>query len=421
MTSHSLGIEHGPDDESPLRQDPKQLYRELDELLDGTDAGAASDDVVTVFVDRLLERLGETLGLTAGASYEERRLHFQLLDSKGLPSASTSCHGFAASFPIETLQLTRETPYDMLPGLEGAPWLAEASVGGSGAALVGVGRARFVVAISFRDAEAAASADLVLHALRSVLTAHLQRARWGSTMRQAAAIQRSLLPARSPDMAGYDLAGVCIPAEEVGGDFFDTLPVSDTSTGLVIGDASGHGLPAALVARDVIVGLRMGVARELRIAPILEKLNKIIHRGGPSSSFVSLFYGELETNGNLFYVNAGHKAPLLFRGSDPTGTPPYTLSSGDIVLGPVPDARFKRQYVHVDRGDCLVLYTDGVNERLDPPGEQFGDERLAGVVHAVRDRPSAEIAQAVIDAAARFGGGTKWTDDATVLVVKRHP
>lgn len=409
------------DDQIPHQRDPKQLYRAVDALLDDMDPGSASVDVVTQFLERLLNRLGGPLGLTGGAGYEERRLEFYRLPAPGAPPEAPPTDDFVGSFPNTTLELTRESPYDVLPGMTSVPWLKQPIPEETGVTVVSAGRARFVVALTFGSGPCASSPDLVLHTLRSVLTAHIQKARWGSTMRQAAAIQRNLLPARAPTMKGYDLAGVCNPAEEIGGDFFDTLPVSDRSTGLVIGDASGHGLPAALVARDVIVGLRMGVDRDLRIAPILEKLNRIIHRGGPSSSFVSVFYGELESNGNLFYVNAGHKAPLLFRASAPAGSPPQTLFSGDIVLGPVPDARFKRQYVHIDRGDCLVLYTDGVNERLDLPGEQFGDVRIAETVHAFRDRPAAEIAQALIDAAHKFGRGSAWSDDATVLVVKRHP
>ncbi len=399
--------------------DPKALYRAVDELLDDVDPGTSEASVLVVFLERLLGRLGEPLGLPAGAAYQERRRGFhRLAGGESLPDDA-----FAPSFAPGALSVTREEPTEVSPPGGAAPWLETGVAGptGSGATVVSDGRSRFAVALAFRDTDAHPTAELVLHTVRSVLTSHLQRARWGSTMREAAAIQRSLVPDVTPDVRGYDVAGVSQPAEEVGGDFFEALVISADSTGLVIGDASGHGLPAALVARDCMVGLKMGVDRDLRIAPILEKLNRIIHRGGPSSSFVSLFYGELEENGNLFYVNAGHKAPMLFRARKPADAPPELLFSGDIVLGPDPDTRFKRQFAHVDRGDCLVLYTDGVNERQDPPGEQFGDARIIETVRSVRDAPAREIARAVLRAAADFGEGAAWGDDATVLVVKRDP
>ncbi len=418
-----------------LPTDPKQLYRAFDELLDEADAGSAPGEIVTLFLQHLFgpttQDLAASLGLVAGAAYEERRTCFHRMSLHGTVSADS----LRQEFPLSGLRLTRNEPHALFEASDRAPWLGQGvqdltdAATFWGACVVATGRERFMVMLALgarvQRLDTAntlePSADLILHTLRSVLTSHLQKARWGSTMREAAAIQRSLLPTESLQVEGFDIAGVCNPAEEVGGDFFDALPISETSTGLVIGDASGHGLPAALVARDVIVGLRMGVDRDLRIAPTLEKLNRVIHRGGPASSFVSLFYGELESNGNLFYVNAGHKAPLLFRASAPAGHPPETLFSGDIVLGPVPDARFKRQFAHVDRGDCMVLYTDGVNERLDPPGELFGDERVIEAVHAVRNRPAADIARTVIEAAARFGQCVDWADDATVLVVKRNP
>ena len=125
-------------------------------------------------------------------------------------------------------------------------------------------------------------------------------------------IQQSLLVEEPPPFAGYDIAARSVPAEEVGGDFFDFLPFDDEMLGLAIGDASGHGLPAALLVRDVVTGLRMGIEKDLKIAHVFARLNRVIHRSNLSSRFVSVFYGELEANGNLVYVNAGHQPPLLF-------------------------------------------------------------------------------------------------------------
>ena len=100
--------------------------------------------------------------------------------------------------------------------------------------------------------------------------------------------------------------------------------------GVSIGDASGHGLPAALLVRDVVTGLRMGIEKELKVAHVFEKLNRVIHRSRLSSRFVSVFYGELEADGNLVYVNAGHQPPILFFKEERarTGPPRWSCASG---------------------------------------------------------------------------------------------
>src|SRR4029453_8949851 len=145
------------------------------------------------------------------------------------------------------------------------------------------------------------------------------------------------------------------PAEQVGGDWYDFLPLGPGSLGIAVGDASGHGLCAALAARDVVIGLRMGVERELKAQHALEKLNRVLHRSSLSSRFASLVYGELEDTGSFFYYNAGHDAPLLVRGERCE-----VLRTGDTVLGPLAEARFRRHFAHLDRGAVRAPSPDGL-------------------------------------------------------------
>ena len=130
-------------------------------------------------------------------------------------------------------------------------------------------------------------------------------------LEQAEEIQKSLLPQKSPKFAGYDIFGRSIPAEVVGGDFYEYFNFEEGNFGISIGDASGHGLPAALLVRDVVIGLRMGLASEYKLVYTLKKLNRVIQQSTFASNFVSLFIGEMERDGHLFYVNAGHPAPFL--------------------------------------------------------------------------------------------------------------
>jgi sigma-B regulation protein RsbU (phosphoserine phosphatase) len=131
----------------------------------------------------------------------------------------------------------------------------------------------------------------------------------------------------------------------------------------------------------VVTGLRMGLERELKIAHVFTKLNRVIHRSTLSSRFVSVFYAELERNGNLIYVNAGHQPPLLFdTGKDRV----IELTTGGTVIGPLPEVRFHRGMAYLRPGDLLVMCTDGILERRAPDGTFFGEERLREVVRQKR-------------------------------------
>ena len=258
------------------------------------------------------------------------------------------------------------------------------------------------------------TAELVLSTACSILSVRLLEERLGATLREAGEIQRSLLPGRAPDFPGFDLAARSEPAETVGGDWFDFLPLGEGVLGLSIGDASGHGLPAALMARDVVIGLRMGIEKELKAAHALEKLNRVLHAGTLSSCFASLLYGELEENGSFFYYNAGHDAPLLVTESGCT-----LLRSSGTVLGPLPDARFRRHFAHVDHGALLALYTDGLIERRSRAGELFGLERLQTLLHARRHLPAAALVDQTLAEIDRFGDAGPARDDETLVIVKR--
>src|SRR6185503_7881038 len=136
------------------------------------------------------------------------------------------------------------------------------------------------------------------------------------------------------------------------GDFYDFVPFDQEILVIAIWDASGHGLPAALLVRDVVTGLRMGIEKDMKMGYAFRKLNRVIHRSNLSSRFVSVFYGELEANGNLLYVNGGHQPPLLFLKREIV-----PLTTGGTVIGPLPEVKFKRGFAHVDRGATLFLCT----------------------------------------------------------------
>jgi len=251
-----------------------------------------------------------------------------------------------------------------------------------------------------------------LNLIRYAINQRLRAERYESLIVEAQRIQHSILPQRIPQYAGYDIWGRTEPAEIVSGDFYDFIPVSESILGLAIADGSGHGLPAALVVRDIYMGLRMATDRDFKIIRTLEKLNHIIHRSRMTTKFVSLFYGELETGGIFIYSNAGHNPPFVLK----TNNKIEELKNGGPVLGPTPDATFTRGFVQFEPNDILCMYSDGVVEAHDRQDREFGLERLQRLVRANRNESAERIAREVLARVAKWG--RKGEDDRTVVIVK---
>lgn len=410
-----VGLHFMNDDLRSLR-DTKRLYRRLDGLLATIVAQPVGNRVIETYVERLLEEFSQDLKLRSAFVYRELRSSFVLeqrfgeADGVAPDTLSSSAPWVAGVFEQRVLFFEGEHS----PPLRVPAELTRVCP----AAVVTIEepRQRHLLLFTFHPNWHREYAEFALNTARSALIARLFEQRLGGTLREAAAIQESLLPSQPPAFREYDIAGSSRAAEEVGGDFFDFLPLDEETMGLSVGDASGHGLPAALVARDVVVALRMGVERELKLRHTMRKLNRVVHSSNLSSGFVSLFYSELEANGNLFFVNAGHEPPLLVSAGED-----HWLPRGGPVLGPLPDTEFKSHFVHIDRQATLVLYTDGIIERRNRDGSFLGRDGLSAAVHATLGRSSQHVVDGIFEAAEAFGHGAQWEDDATIVVVRRLP
>ncbi|HET6371771.1 MAG TPA: PP2C family protein-serine/threonine phosphatase, partial [Candidatus Polarisedimenticolia bacterium] len=231
---------------------------------------------------------------------------------------------------------------------------------------------------------------------------------------EARDIQLSILPVEPPIFAGYDIHGESRPADVVGGDLFDYIPQSHRLLGVAVADASGHGLPAALQARDVITGMRMGMSESLKIISAIERLNRVIHQSRLSSRFVSLFYGEIESNGNFIYCNAGHPPALHLHNGGFT-----EMTLGGMVLGPKLDATYERGFGVLAPGDYVVMYTDGVTEAAGHGDKEYGLSRFKTLVKRHVGRSAREMVRVIFEDLAAFTGTTPQTDDRTVVVIRR--
>jgi serine phosphatase RsbU (regulator of sigma subunit) len=387
--------------------DPKALHRRIEQALTGIDGEDSPERFARALAPRVLDQLGNALGLAAAHVYRRGPAGLALLErsGEGRPDASGALAKRLAGGE---------------DGIHDLPWVGELGIGHvalipldeESATLLALFGAPpgGLAAVPTRAQLASAAA-----ALHYAIGQHLRRRELEDLFAQARAIQLSLLPTAPPAFAGFDIAAVSTPASDVGGDFFDFLEVDADSLGLAVADASGHGLPAALQARDVATGLRMGVERDLKITRVVEKLNRVIHRSGLTTRFISMVYGELQANGNLLYINAGHPPPQLL------GRDGFTeLSRGGLLLGPDPHAAYKLGFAHMDRGGLLALYSDGVVEHgIREGSEGFGVERVRAWMEDWREGPAAEAVADLMERLTAHGDGAPFEDDVTIVLVRR--
>jgi len=398
----------------------KLLYRRLDALFGSLKTRRPQPKVLDSFLEDCFTNLKDDLRLRGGLLYAERRDNFALVKAVGDPGLPLAETLDPALSPLA--EVARHRVYIFRdPDAEGSPHqLGLFSRAAVAALLVGQRPHRYVIFLLLANGWQMDELDFALNTIRASLDARLVDARVRGSFREAAEIQQSLLVEEPPAFGGYDLAARSVAADEVGGDFYDFEDFGSEMLGVSIGDASGHGLPAALLVRDVVTGLRMGIEKELKVAHVFEKLNRVIHRSRLSSRFVSVFYGELEADGSLVYVNAGHQPPILFFKEQRRDRPcEMELTIGGTVIGPLPEARFRRGFARVYPGDVLLMLTDGILERPDKAGEFFGVDRVRAIVRELQDRPAQAILDRLFETAFAWGEGRPWEDDATIVVVKR--
>lgn len=256
--------------------------------------------------------------------------------------------------------------------------------------------------------------EVFLEIAREAVQLRLSEFAWTGVVDKVRAIQRSLLPDPIPRLDGFEIAARSVPAETVGGDVYDVIPVDPECLSLALGDASGHGLPAALEARDVVIGARMGILCGVRLAGLVSRLNEVLAGTTLSSRFVSLLLGELDAGGGFRYVNAGHPPPILVGAG-----PARFLDGTGRVLGISRTYPYEVSRLHLPVGALLVMYTDGVTECLSATGEELGAERLLRLASRFGASSAATVVERLFSELHQHAGTRGFHDDASILVVKR--
>jgi sigma-B regulation protein RsbU (phosphoserine phosphatase) len=233
---------------------------------------------------------------------------------------------------------------------------------------------------------------------------------------QAAEIQRRMLPAEAPNMAGADLAGFNAACRTVGGDYYDFFPYPDGRVALALGDVSGKGMPASLMMMALHARVQVLAEDPGNMAAFMTRLNKATCAQCPSNRFITFFFCVLDTaTGELTFANAGHNPPILMRASGEA----QMLEGGGPVLGILPIAPYAEQRAHLDHGDMLVLYSDGVTEANNAAYEEYGEARFIEVLKRHREAPATAIVDAVTRDLDEFAAGAPQADDITLVVAKR--
>lgn len=245
----------------------------------------------------------------------------------------------------------------------------------------------------------------------------LENSRMLRDMELARQIQLSLLPAAPPELSGLALAGCCVPATHVGGDYYDYYLRKDGLFDMVIADVSGHSIGAALMMVEFRSLLRSSVHSFSSTGDMLAFLNDLLYEDlNQSGLFITLFFIKYDPlSRTLSYSNAGHTLPLLVRMD---GGACRELDAEGLVLGVRKGVEFEEKQVRMHAGDVLVLHTDGIIESENSAGELFGLDRLCAIVQSRRSSPPQAIIDAVLQEVSVFRGATPQEDDVTMIVMK---
>jgi len=262
----------------------------------------------------------------------------------------------------------------------------------------------------FADAAAISIEKALLH------NQILEKKKIEEQLKIAKDVQSSLLPAESPTIKGYDLAGLCIPTFEIGGDYYDYIKLDENRFAVIIADVSGDGIPAALI----MAAFRAVLHNQIRVYyepnKLMKQLNDQLSIFTRARDFISVFLGVLNFyEHSLTYTNCGHNPPILFRSNGKE----ELLERGGPSLNIVKDTTYESSKIKLNEGDQIVLYTDGVVEIFNLDLEEFGIERLKDIARKSLIENATSVIGNIVKATKEFSQSHLYKDDYTLIVVKR--
>ncbi len=226
-------------------------------------------------------------------------------------------------------------------------------------------------------------------------------------------IQQALLPKNFRDYPHLSVSGINFPCLAVGGDYFDVFSLGDSRTAFLLADVSGKGLGAALCT-NLLQGALSGMTLGTDPARVFNHVNRFLCDHSEIGRYATMFFGILDDQGHLEYINAGHPSPFLIR----RGIAEDVFTEGSYPVGLVPEAEYTAVCLKLEPGDTLVLFSDGVTEAMDPAEQLFGVPRLKDVLTGHMQTPLEELQQIVLQSVENFAHGASQADDLTLLLVR---
>ena len=261
------------------------------------------------------------------------------------------------------------------------------------------------------DALAADAASILDNA--RLVERERERQRLEQEINIARDIQQALLPRNFRDYPHLAVSGCNFPCLSVGGDYFDVFPLSDNRTAFLIADVSGKGLGAALLT-TMLQGALSGMTLGTDPARVFNHVNRFLCGHAEVGRYATMFFGILDDEGHLEFINAGHPSPFLIR----HGAAQEPFSEGSYPVGLVPEAEYTASRLKLEPGDTLVLFSDGVTEAMDPDEQLFGITRLREVLTGQTECPLDQLEKCILESVENFTRGASQADDLTLLIVR---
>jgi len=235
-------------------------------------------------------------------------------------------------------------------------------------------------------------------------------------MEMAYEIQTNLLPQKQPNINKYEIVGRSIPAQVVGGDYFDFIPIDENKLAICLGDVSGKGLPAAMLMANLQATIRGQTLVDPSPKTCLKRSNKLLYQSTDPQKFATFFYSVLDHNNHkLCYANAGHNRPLFLK----KGKEPECLETAGLALSIVKDTEFTADCISFDPGDFLFIYSDGITEAMNELNEEFGEEETSQLICQNKKLKANELIEKVLSTVEKYAGTRSQADDMTLVVIKR--
>lgn len=243
----------------------------------------------------------------------------------------------------------------------------------------------------------------------------IEKKRLQAQLEIAREVQVALLPAEDPEIAGFDVSAHIYSTEDVSGDYYDWVSMFEDQVGIVVADAAGKGIPAALLMAFLRASLRACIQTGYAPHVAFSRLSNLLWDSVEAHQFITAIYGILDsTNRTFVFSNAGHNPPLLI---DADGTHRF-VSYGDLPLGMFREMQYHQHFIKFEKGNVLVLYTDGITEAARDDGQEYGRERFAEKVKEGLHLPASELIEFIRQDVAEFTDRVDLTDDGTLFVIK---